>query len=180
MPDSLQALPEKKALTKNVIAYEGVIKESIYPEFKGITPFAQGDGPLWAQGMPPETMFSVYGSGHVGIFGALIQPTNVERILRIDCTATDMFLPQKPYPTYLFYNPYGEAKTIATHVGDKAVDIYDAVSRTFFGKNVKGTVTVELPADAARLLVYVPTGSKFTVENGVLKADGTPIDYRYK
>ncbi len=180
MPDSLQALPDKKAITKNVIAYEGVIKESIYPEFKGITPFAQGDGPLWAQGMPPETMFSVYGSGHVGIFGALLQPTNVERILRIDCTVTDMFLQQKPYPTYLFYNPYSESKTIAIHVGDKAVDIYDTVSRTFLDKNMKGTVSIELPADAARLLVYVPAGSKFTVEKGMLKADGVPIDYRYK
>jgi hypothetical protein len=58
IPDSLQALPGKKAITKNVIAYEGLTKESGYPEHKGITPFAQGDGPQWAPGMPQETMFS--------------------------------------------------------------------------------------------------------------------------
>jgi hypothetical protein len=179
IPDSLQALPEQKAITKNVIAYEGLIKESIYPEFKGITPFAQGDGPLWAPGMPPETMFSVYGSGHVGIFGAIIQPTNVERILRIDCVATDMFLQQKAYPTYLFYNPYPESKSISTDLGNKAIDIYDAISRTFLKKGVKGQVSFDLPADAARLLIYIPSGLKFQSANGMLMADGIPVDFRY-
>ncbi len=179
IPDSLQALPDKKALTKNVIAYEGLIKESIYPEFKGITPFAQGDGPLWAEGMPPETMFSVYGSGHAGIFGALIEPTNVERILRIDCLATDMFLQSGAYPTFLFYNPYPEVKSITTEVGSQAVDIYDAVSRTILKRGVKGSVTVDLPADAARLLVYIPEGNTFEVSDGVLMAGGVPVDYRY-
>lgn len=179
IPDSLQALPHKKAITRNVIAYEGLIKESIYDEFKGITPFAQGDGPLWAEGMPPETMFSVYGSGHAGIFGAIIQPTNVERILRIDCTATDMYLQQKSYPTYLFYNPYPALKKVSTHVGNRAVDVYDAVNRTILMSGVSGEITVELPGDTTRLLVYIPSNSKFSVSGGVLEADGIPVDYRY-
>ncbi len=179
IPDSLQALPKQKAITKNCIAYEGLIKESIYPEFKGITPFAQGDGPLWAPGMPPETMFSVYGSGHVGIFGAIIQPTNVDRILRIDCLATDMYLKQKAYPTYLFYNPYQDTKNISTDVGSQPVDIYDTVNRVMLKTGVKGEVTFDLSGDSARLLVYVPAGSKFSNANGVLMADGLPVDYRY-
>ena len=110
MPDSLQAIPQHKAVTKNVIAYEGVIKESIYPQFKGITPFAQGDGPLWHEGMPQQTMFSVYGSGHVGFFGGTIQSTNVPEILQIDCAATDFYKKRGAYPTYLFYNPYQKKK----------------------------------------------------------------------
>ncbi len=179
IPDSLQALPKQKTITKNVIAYEGLIKESIYPEFKGITPFAQGDGPLWAPGMPPETMFSVYGSGHVGIFGALIQPTNVERILRIDCVATDMYLKQKPYPTYLFYNPFPGSRNVTTDVGNKAVDIYDTVNRTMLKTNVKGKVDFDISADSARLLVYVPAGSKFSKSNGRLLADGVVVDFKY-
>ncbi|MEK7255328.1 MAG: hypothetical protein AAB316_11330 [Bacteroidota bacterium] len=179
IPDSLQALPKQKALTKNVIAYEGLIKESIYPEFKGITPFAQGDGPLWATGMPPETMFSVYGSGHVGIFGAIIQPTNVEKILRIDCVATDMFQQQKAYPTYLFYNPYPAIKNITTDVGSQVVDIYDAVNRTLIKKDAKGNVSFDISADGARVLVYVPAGSKFKISNGVLLANNLAVDYRY-
>ena len=90
MPDSLQAIPQYKAVTKNVIAYEGIIKESSYPQFKGITPFVQGDGPQWEKGMPQQTMFSVYGSSHVGFFGGTIQKTNVPEILQIDCRLTDL------------------------------------------------------------------------------------------
>ena len=179
IPDSLQALPKQKAVTKNCIADEGLIKEPSYDGFKGITPFAQGDGPLWAPGMPPETMFSVYGSGHAGIFGAIIQPTNVERILRIDCVATDMYLKQKAYPTYLFYNPYPETKSISTDVGSQPVDIYDTVNRVMLKTGVKGEMTFDLSGDSARLLVYVPAGSKFTDSNGILVADGLQVDYRY-
>ena len=157
-----------------------LIKKSIYPEFKGITPFAQGDGPLWAPGMPPETMFSVYGSGHVGIFGALIQPTNVERILRIDCVATDMYLKEKAYPTYLFYNPYPDSKNITTDVGNQAVDIYDSVNRVMLKSGVKGKVSFDIAGDKARLLVYVPVGGKFTKSNGRLLAGGVVVDYLYE
>ena len=180
IPDSLQALPAKKAITRNVIAYEGLIKESIYPEFKGITPFAQGDGPLWASGMPQETMFSVYGSGHVGIFGALIQPTDVERILRVDCIATDMYLKGKAYPTYLFFNPYADTKSVKTDVGSEAADVYDAVNRKILHREVTGEIVIDIPGDQALLLVYVPAGCKFSKANGRLSANGIVVDYRYE
>ena len=179
IPDSLQALPDRKAITKNVIAYEGLTKQSGYPDHKGITPFAQGDGPLWEKGMPQESMFSVYGSGHVGFFGGLIQPTNVPEILQIDCRATDMFRSTEAYPTWLYYNPFKEAKKVTTNVGTKSVDLYDAVSRKIIQRSVKGSVTFDLPADAARLLVLVPAGSNYTVNNGKLLAGGVPVDYRY-
>ena len=179
IPDSLQALPDRKAITRNAIAYEGLIKESIYDKHKGITPFAQGDGPLWAPGNPPESMFSVYGSGHVGIFGGLIQPTNVAQILQIDCRATDMFRDAGAYPTYLFFNPYRETKSVTMDAGAKSVDVYDTVSRKFLRRAVKGQVAFEVAGDAARLLVLIPAGSKYTVENGRLLAGKVPVDYRY-
>lgn len=179
MPDSLQALPQLKAATKGVIAYEGLIKSSIYDQFKGITPFAQGDGPLWAPGMPQETMFSIYGSGQVGFFGAIIQATNVEKILQIDCRATDMFRKQEAYPTWLYYNPYETAKEVMIDLGPKKVDLYDSVNRKILQRNVSGKVTVNILPDAARLLVLVPAGSKYKTEKGQLTAGGIPIDYRY-
>lgn len=179
MPDSLQALPARKYVGRGVVAYEGLIKESIYPEFKGITPFAQGDGPLWAPGMPPETMFSVYGSGYVGLFGAVIRPTEVDRILQIDCLATDFFKKGKAYPTYLYYNPYAETKTVSLATGNRKVDVYDTVSRRFLARGVRGSVRVELPADAARVLVLIPSGARYSANGGRLTADGRVIDYRY-
>lgn len=180
MPDSLQAIPQHKAVTKNVIAYEGIIKESVYPQFKGITPFAQGDGPLWEKGMPQQTMFSVYGSGHVGFFGGTIQPTNVPEILQIDCRATDFYKKQAAYPSYLFFNPYTSSKTVTIELGSKKTDVYDTVNRIFLKRGVSGKISFDIAGDAARLLVLIPAGSKYSVSNGHLKASGIPVDFRYK
>lgn len=179
IPDSLQALPNKKALAKEAIAYEGLIKESNYPQYKGKTPFAQGDGPQWVKGMPEESMFSLYGSGHVGFFGGLIGGTNVDKILKIDCVAADMFRASLAYPTYLYYNPYKEAKSVEVDLGDSMTDVYDAVGREILMRDVKGKVSVAIPADAARLLVSVPAGAAYTAINGHLLANGVEIDYRY-
>ncbi len=179
MPDSLQAIPQYKAVTKNVIAYEGVIKQSTYPQFKGITPFAQGDGPMWHEGMPQQSMFSVYGSGHVGLFGGTIQATNVPEILQIDCRATDFYVKKPAYPTYLFFNPYPAEKTVLVNVGAQKVDVYDTVSRSFLQRGVIGNVRVAIAADAARVLVLIPAGARMQVKNKVLMAGGVPVDYRY-
>ena len=179
IPDSLQAIPQFKAITKNVIAYEGVIKSSIYPQFKGISPFAQGDGPLWHEGMPQQTMFSVYGSGHVGFFGGTIQKTNVPEILQIDCRATDMFQKQSSYPSYLFFNPYNEEKIVEINIGSKKTDLYDCVARMFLRRGVKGIIQFSIPADAARILVLIPAGKRITQKDGVLMAENVPVDYRY-
>ena len=179
MPDSLQAIPQYKAVTKNVIAYEGIIKESSYPQFKGITPFVQGDGPQWEKGMPQQTMFSVYGSSHVGFFGGTIQKTNVPEILQIDCSLTDLYKKQAAYPTYLFFNPFQAIQSVETNVGADKTDIYDTVSRLFIAKAVSGKVKFSLPGDGARVLVFVPSGKKMTLEKGILKAGGLPIDYSY-
>lgn len=162
-----------------MIAYEGVIKESIYPQFKGITPFAQGDGPLWHEGMPQQTMFSVYGSGHVGFFGGTIQSTNVPEILQIDCRATDFYKKQEAYPSYLFYNPHQETKTVLTDVGTKKVDVYDTVNRRFVRRGVRGNIQISILPDAASVLVLIPSGTPFSVKNGVLMAGKVPVDYGY-
>jgi hypothetical protein len=179
MPDSLQAIPQHKAVTNNVIAYEGVIKESVYPKFKGITPFAQGDGPLWAEGMPQQTMFSVYGSGHVGIFGGVIQATDVPEILQLDCRATDFYRRDAAYPTYLYFNPYKEEKLVQMNAGIAKVDVYDTVNRRFVKRGISGNFRFSIPANEAAVLVLIPSGKRYEVKDGKLKAGGVVVDYRY-
>ena len=179
IPDSLQAIPQYKSITKNVIAYEGIIKASSYPQFAGKTPFAQGDGPQWEKGMPPETMFSVYGSSHVGFFGGTIQKTNVPEILRIDCRLTDMYRKDAAYPTYLFFNPHADIKAVETNVGADKTDVYDTVSRSFIHRGVRGKIQFYIPADVARVLVFIPSGKKITTDKGILKAGGVAIDYSH-
>lgn len=180
MPDSLQSLGDRKEITKGVIAYEGLIKESIYPEHSGKSPFAQGDGPLWAPGMPQETQFSIYGSSYVGFFGAVLQKTDVEKVLQVNCTATDFFKKGEAYPTWLIYNPYKTVQTISFDAGTAVVDVYDSVNREILHRKVSGKVAIALPADEARALVLVPSGSTWQVQNGKLEADGVVVDYRYE
>lgn len=179
MPDSLQALPKFKSATHHVIAYEGVIKSSIYPEFKGITPFAQGDGPLWVEGNPQQSMFSVYGSAHVGLFGGTIRATNVPEILQINCTATDFYQREKAFPTYLYFNPYTAEKSVTIDLGKQKTDVYDAVSQKMLLRGAKGVSSVAIPADGARVLVLIPSGSKLSVKNGRLSAGNVPVDFQY-
>lgn len=180
MSDEHQSIPELKQHTKGVIAYEGLIKESHFKEYEHIkAPIAIGDGPHWVDGNPDVSQFSVYGSGHVGIAGAIISKTNVENILQLDLLATDFFR-KDALPSYLYYNPNGEAKEIAINVGDQPIKIYDATRRAFVNENITGNVKFTIPKEQASVLVWVPQDAAISEQNGKLYADGVVIDYRYK
>ena len=179
IPDSLQANPTLKEITRNVIAYEGLIKKAAYPGFDGRTPFAQGDGPLWTSGMPPQSMFSLYGSGHAGIFGSIIRKTNIEKILQLNCLPTDLFRNGKAYPTYLYYNPFSEEKTVKVETGNAPVQVYDAVRQRIVAKKAAGTAQIRIPANEAAVLVLIPHGAKLEANGHVLAANGVPVDFRY-
>jgi hypothetical protein len=179
MPDSLQAIPQYKAVTKDVIAYEGIIKQSSYPEFKGISPFAQGDGPQWYPNMPKQTMFSVYGSGHVGFFGGIIKPTNVPKILQINCTIADFYAAQKNFDTYLYFNPYDQIQNVNINLEKGSYHLYNLNTKTIVSKNATGLATFSIPWQSSTMLVLVPSNLTFSVKNGKLYAGDVVVDYRY-
>lgn len=179
MPKEHQTLPHKSDVTKGVIAYEGIINRSSYPEYKNIeAPVAQGDGPLWVPGKNPDvSQFSVYGSGHAGIFGSIIRPTNVEGILELNLLATDFFR-DKAYPTYLYYNPYTDTKSIIINNSSrKKIDLYDAVSGKFIAKKVNGSKKISIKAREAMVLVQVPSGAVLKYKEGQVLADNIVINY---
>ncbi len=179
IPDSLQAVPHLKSITKNLIGYEGLIKHNNLKGFESITPLAQGDGPLWADGNPPESMFSIYGSAHVGIFGSIIQKTDVEKILLLDCNATDLYPAHELLPTYLAYNPYEEDKIISYDLDQTSHHVYDLVSKQFILTNRSGKINISLPSRGARVLVFVPVENKIETKDGILWAGESVIDYGY-
>jgi len=178
MPDNHEVIPELADAGKNVIAYEGIIKKSNHDEFQNIeAPVAQGDGPLWVPGQnPEESQLSVYGSGHVGIFGSIIKTTNVEGILQLDLLATD-FYHDKAYPSYLYYNPYNESKTITVNVGKgKKTDLYDTVSGTFIAKNISSAKVKLMPKSSA-IVVVVPSKGKITYDGSKMLVNDVVVDY---
>jgi hypothetical protein len=117
--DNHQWLPAKKEITKNVIAYEGIRKTDDYgrSDLKGVSPVAIGDGPKWTKGQPEVSMFSLYSSAQVGILGSIVRMTNVDRILQLNCNATD-FYGDNEFPTYLYYNPY-DSIFLPAHISRK-------------------------------------------------------------
>lgn len=159
-----QWAPELRNLTANNIAYEGLRKADYYGKesLKGVSPVAIGDGPKWIDGNPTESMFSVYSSSPVGILGAIVDTTNVKGILKLDCNATD-FYSQKPYPVYLYYNPFDEDKVVE-YTSAQQADLFDIVAKEYVARNIveKGAFTI--PAKAARIVVELPVETELTKE----------------
>jgi hypothetical protein len=173
--DDQQTLPGKKDVTKGVIAYEAVIHHSDFEDARNIAaPVAQGDGPNWVKGENPDvSQFSVYGSGHVGIFGSIIEKTDVQGILKLDLLATD-FYREEAYPTHLYYNPYSEIKEIKVALGSGSV--YDLVSKK----------TINIPEEkiwispqSSVVIVSIPENGVRKTVDGKLLINEVIVDYNY-
>lgn len=181
IPAAHQTLADQAEVTKGVIAYEGLAKASTfdnqYLDLKA--PVAQGDGPKWVPGKNPEiSQFSVYGSGHAGIFGSMIKKTNVEGILQLDLNVTDFYATQS-FPSWLFYNPYPVAKKLSFKPTGK-VDVYNLLSQKFIARNVSKVIQFTIPALQSAILVAIPSGYKTRVKNNQLQVAGRVIDYHYR
>jgi hypothetical protein len=175
IPDDHQTIPEKKEVTKGVIAYEGLIYQSTFKEYSHLqAPVAQGDGPNWVKDENPDvSQFSVYSSSHVGIFGSIIEETNVKGILRLDLLATD-FYRTEAYPTYLYYNPYDEEKELV--IGDHISSVYDIISNEFI-EITNGEIRIS--PNSSYVLVYIPENAEKEIIDGRLYLDEVIVDYNY-
>ena len=179
MPIENQTIYQLAEVTKGVIGYEGIIHQSSYKVYENLKgPIAQGDGPLWVPGKnPEESQFSVYGSGHVGIFGSIIKTTNIKGILQLNLLATD-FYSDKAYPSFLYYNPYSEYKkvNIKAEQGEK-INLYNTVSGRFIARNVSSTAKIKIAPESAAVIVCVPSTGKITYQGTKMLVNGIVIDY---
>lgn len=171
MDEKHQWAPELKDITNNNVSYEGLRKADDYgkEELKGVSPVAIGDGPKWINGNPTESMFSVYSSSPVGILGAIVNETNVKGILQLDCNATD-FYAEKPYSVYLYYNPYGDTKSVG-YQPSQACDLFDIVAKEYVAKNLKTGGSFDIPGKAARVIVELPVGTTLSLTDGKIIAN---------
>ncbi|MDP4276632.1 MAG: hypothetical protein Q8914_03265 [Bacteroidota bacterium] len=176
--DNNQWLPELKNYTHSIVAYEGLRYEDCYhkPALKGVHPVALGDGPNWNPNNPKETMFSIYSTSPVGIFGAIVDTTDVKRILKLNCNATDFYADRK-FPVYLFFNPYHETKKITYHPAGRS-DLFDILSKKYLAKNITRPTRICLPVNQACIVVELPAGTRIEHKRNQLIADGTIIAYK--
>lgn len=137
------------------------------------SPYATGDAISGGWG---ATNLSLYSSSHIGIFGGIIDTTNIPKILRLDVLKTDYYH-APAYQTYLYFNPYNEVKSVEIDLGAAAYDLYDAVSKSFISNGSTGKTNFSIQPDAAVLLVLVPSGGSVEYKLNKTLVNGVVIDF---
>ena len=168
----------------HVISYEGCRKNldngNYFTVFKGVLadegPYGIGDQ---VKHQNAATDICPYGSAWVGMLASIVDTTNVEKILKLNCNATDFF-GNRRFPTYLLFNPFYEPRTVKLEVGKNSVNIYDLVSKQYLMKNVSGTVDLRLNEDSAVTIMLIPVNVKTSIKGSRLTAGNTVIDFRYR
>ena len=147
----------QREFTRNVIAYEGVRRNGLRPQDVKRVPCACGDplGGRWQKDHEYVTDFSLYGSSHVGLLGAIVGRTSDEKILKISCTATD-FSNGNAFPTYLLYNPYADNRDVFFDAGEQEVSVHDVIQQATIKHSTRGSTQISLEANAAKVLVVKP------------------------
>jgi hypothetical protein len=162
-----QIQPEYRGAYRDALAYEGLRKKW------GIAaPYGVGDARRfgWA-----STDFGIYGSVYVGLLGGIIGRTSDPSILEIDLLKTD-YLHDMAFPTFLYYNPHEQARAVQIDLGKENVNLYDSVTHTLIAENVTGIFSLEIPADAARVIARTPV-KPLEQSGGKAYVDGVIVDY---
>ncbi len=156
----------------NCVAYESLRKD-----WNGIIPLATGDhNPNRYTDQTGATNLGLYGSSHVGNLGAIIAPTNDEKILQLDCLVTDYYH-EEAYPTYLYFNPHNISKTVEIDVGLENKSLYETTSGSFLVTNVTGITTFEIPADTSYIIVVAPVEGNITYDETRTMINNVTVDY---
>jgi len=148
--------------------------EALRREQSSRSPYATGDALAGGWGY---TNLTLYSASHVGVLGGIVDTTDVPMILRLDLLKTDYFHAEA-YPSFLYFNPYEESKTVTVDAGAGAHDLYDAVSNQFLATSVSGPAPLTLPAGEAVQLVVAPAGGAVTYDLDRMLIDGVVVDYR--
>jgi hypothetical protein len=139
----------------------------------GASPYATGDAIAGGWG---ATNLTLYSSSHVGMFGGIIDTTDVEGILKLDLLKTDFFR-DEAFPTYLVYNPYDVPQSVTLDVGAESVSLYETTTNAFLASGVSGELQMSVPALSSYIVVYTPAGGTVTYEYDRMLVDGVIVDY---
>jgi len=153
--------------------YSYISHEAMRKTEAGQSPYATGDAISGGWGY---TNLMLYSSSHSGIFGAIIDTTNVEKILKINLLKTDYYH-NEAYPTFLYFNPYSENKSVTINVGTFPVKIYDAVSKAFISGSVTGNTNITISANSAIVAVLTPAAGLLTSDLNRILVNGVVIDF---
>jgi hypothetical protein len=155
---------------QSYIAHESMHQNN--PTNAAISPYATGDAVR--NGNP--TNFALYGSSHVGIFGGIIDTTDVPMILRLDLLKTDYFH-APAFPSFLYFNPDSVQHAVSFDAGSGLRDLYDAASHTYIVKGVSGVAAIPVNANSVIVVVSAPGGGTESFDRDKMLINGTVVDY---
>lgn len=157
------------------IAYEGLRryqKSVIYENGnrttktnRNISPYASGDAFTYNWG--GETDYGLYGSSHVGLFGATIKETNVPMIIQTDLNALDIFNNSKDINFWMYYNPYNTDKVVNITLKNSTNKLYDTLTHEYLELSSVSGNTVSFTIKAGKTLVLAELA-----KDDVVRKDG--------
>ena len=175
------------------IAYEGLRryqKSVIYKDGnrtnkvnKSISPYASGDAFTYNWG--GETDYGLYGSSHVGLFGATIKETNVSQIIQTNLNALDIFNESGDINFWMYYNPYTTSKTVEITLDNATNKLYNTLTHKYLNLTTVSGNTVSFKMNAGETIVVaelaatdevVKEGLKYTVNGVFVAQDKGSID----
>lgn len=185
MPASNQFYGLKYKLAReNVIPYEGLKFSE-----DGESPRATGDpvkyNAIWASlGKAFDvgancTDLAIYDGAWSGFFGAILNNTNVSRILQVDLNKLDFFKSDSSYPTYLYYNPYKTDTTVEISL-KKSSDLFNALTGKFIARNVSGNHSFTISKGNVMVLIVAPANSKIVYKNRKMFIHNRVVSYEPK
>ncbi len=154
---------------KGVMGYE-----ALREQWQGVGLVSTGDA---LRGGWAGTNLSLYSTSSIGYLGAILEKTNVDKILKIDLLKTDFFK-DSAYPSYLLFNPLAISKSVLIDAGPEPTDIYDVLTETFLAKNVTSATSIDIPADHAVSIVLTPANGIISFKNNEMLINDVVVDYR--
>lgn len=155
----------------HVIAYEGLRHRG--PGHDTLVASSDVYDRAGGWGLNPETTnLGIYGASWVGWMGGTVHRTNVEKVLRTDLNALDMYADS--YPTSLYYNPGAEDAVVDVAV-DGTRNLYDSARDRVVASAASGTAQVSIPAGSSVVLVQLPAGAARTTVGHEVVADGVGV-----
>jgi hypothetical protein len=148
--------------------------EALREKWNGQSPFSTGDA---VKGGWAATNLSLYSTSSIGYLGAIVEKTNVDKILRLNLNKTDFFQ-EKSYPTYLYFNPYDQEKKVAIDLGTSPKNIYEPLSESWPIEGQSGIIEITIPAKSAVIATITPTNPILEYDQNKLLANGIVIDYQ--
>jgi Concanavalin A-like lectin/glucanases superfamily/Secretion system C-terminal sorting domain len=153
---------------QQVIGYE-----ALRQKYQNLSPFSTGDA---VQGGWAGTNLALYGTGSIGYLGAMIEKTNVDKILKINLLKTD-FYGATAYPTFLFYNPFSTSQTVQLNTGSINSDIYESLAEAFILENVNGNVNLTIPSKEAIVVTICPANGVVSFQKNKMLVNNVVVDF---